>query len=1323
MRELINLVESQQLNEATFDKELDKIVDIALKGSDSGGMIDRDRVLNKGLSKALELDDKEAKGILDKITNFAVTDDFLERQYFGKVAEKIGLKGMYMTNGSYVNAEKKDEFGRYQSSRGGPKGAAEAQNETGLLPGQVAKKFEIDLKFKGSANDPNDPDSNPDKELRLQSNGSRTNFNIDRTQPFVDEVKDGKKIRTYGTPEDLKKRFGDDAKIMGLPKEPAKADQDAAKGAEKGIVINDDNIMKYVDRYEELISKATKNSVQFASQFKSVFGSMANILKEEKLSDKEEQELQQIVDAMKAAIKNKTLNDANIGFAQDIVDNWKYDKEMAIASEKEKVAQAVRQASKDAEANKFSGLPKGYRAERDGDKVLIYKGDDLVARYNIQDGDSTEEIQKQVLKMAQMNAGSDTAVASDQDAAKGAESKATGALAKFAKSGKGGLANDADEVDAIKELQERLKDMGIGMTVDGKYSKGTVDAVKRVQEMLGEKQDGDAGPKTIDAILKMGNIPGVLTFYDDLKRLAELSKKVKKESNDFRYVLTILEGGNLLEALTAAEQKEYDELMKKHQAKFDDPEYQVALPKSVQDLMSQVIKQGSGAASNQGAGKGAEDDFKGLADTNKKPKIIGDWFVEMPKDIQKELGLGSKKDLFINLYTGNVGTIYISRSSEKHVSRTAYAPGDSDHKVVMDFLNANNIETKKGDPRKGPSGEKDATASKTDAGKDTKQKEVYDTQYTGDYKKDIPEFYKGLEAGLDPVDEVDDMLKAIDDKLKASGTAKEMEMATAQLREVINVLNSNSRIPGGKEGLVRNIEGIDQRQIERAIRDIKVYREDELQPMMFAALEKEKDGDEKDGEEKATASDQGAGKGAEATKGFDANSIAMNLKKAADAGITSGKLFGTDKELLSSSLDRIKTPEQLAQVDKVFQGLHGMSVEEMIKDELGDNLISRKDRKEMLKKLEAIKGTKPADQKADATTADSTTASKPVGDGRKAIAIGKGDWDRISKEAGFKDVDSFVAYQRKAGIMNDKGQKLQANDVFNFPMQYAQEKILWATNPVSSGVTSNSTITKTDKEVPSATAQTNAKTDTTQQTDKAASNQAAGQSADTKPSVEPRPVGSGRNVRGSQLRWDRQYKNTHNPDGTPKNENKEYDMTKKVNEAASMNISMSGDNAGEVSELVSILRNAGMQDAKPVTPDMMPPMAKTISMVDEPPMMDKPEGPSPCGMGEDEVEEAEWDNSPDEEYKDDDYMNNDIAGGLNRPKDKGALRAKDPAIHNEEVAKYKAQLAKDLEEAYGKFTYKKTANGYEFGGKTYKSEQEARKAEQQAKLKNMGNKG
>ena len=34
--------------------------------------------------------------------------------------------------------------------------------------------------------------------------------------------------------------------------------------------------------------------------------------------------------------------------------------------------------------------------------------------------------------------------------------------------------------------------------------------------------------------------------------------------------------------------------------------------------------------------------------------------------------------------------------------------------------------------------------------------------------------------------------------------------------------------------------------------------------------------------------------------------------------------------------------------------------------------------------------------------------------------------------------------------------------------------------------------------------------------------------------VEPRPTGSGRNGRAAQLRWDRQYAETHNADGTPK---------------------------------------------------------------------------------------------------------------------------------------------------------------------------------------------
>ena len=1284
MRELINLVEKQQLNEATYDQELDKIVAKVLRGSagfSKGKMIDRDLVLNKGFDMALALDNTKDEeplslgNILGKIKDFVVTDDFLEKQYFGKIAKRLRLKGMFMHDGKFITTDV-DEHDRYQIGDGKQEDA-ERQNNMGILPGRVAKKFDIDLKFKGSADDAFDPDSKPDKELRLQSNGSRINVNIDRTKPYVDEVKDGKKIRTYGTPEDLKKRFGDDAKIMGLPPkepvEPAKADRATAMSTDKGIVINDDNIMKYVDRYEELISKATKNSVQFASQFKSVFGSMANILKEEKLSDKEEQELQQIVDAMKAAIKNKTLNDANIGFAQDIVDNWKYDKEMAIASEKEKVAQAVRQASKDAEANKFSGLPKGYRAERDGDKVLIYKDDDLVAQYNIQDGDSNEEIKKQVLKMAQMNAGSDTAVASDQGAAKGAES--TGALAKFAKSGKGGLANDPDEVDAIKELQERLKDMGIGMTVDGKYSKGTVDAVKRVQEMLGEKQDGDAGPKTIGAILKMGNIPGVITFYDDLKRLAELSKKIKKESNDFRYVLTILEGGNLLEALSAAEQKEYDDLMKKHQAKFDDPEYQVALPKSVQDLMSQVIKQGGGAAANQDAGKDAE---RGLADTNKKPEIIGGWFVPFPKSLQKDI-IGGTRDYFINLYTTKRGEIYISRSSEKQKTKRLYVKTDSQNKKIRDYLDSVGIEMKIGDPRLGPKGDASATASNQEAGQDAEDKKpTYDTQYSGDVKKDVNEYFKGIALGLDPDDEMDDFLDATEKTVDSNaGNSEKIYDVDLALKNMLQILNSNTRIPASADPetrMVRNLD-IESRKVQMAIQALRDFRDNDVVTAMKA--------EPKDDEETSTASDSEAGKDAETTGTFDVSKVAQKLYQATKFGFTTG---ATNEEAIHDALSSITTPTQFEQVDKLFKRYYKKGdIEFMIKDEMSGN-----DLKKAQDIIAKIKSSEEKEAEPKTTKTEPTqTSAKDLGDGKILFPMPTdGDWKKVTAALGFKSVTDMVVVQKATGVTDEDGKKLDIQDVLQYPMTYAGKPIVWTKNPATSGVTSNSNSVKSDDEVPSATAQTNAKTDTTQQTDKAASNQAAGQSTETKPSVEPRPevTASGGHTKKNQTRrqqaWDKKHGATHNPDGSPKNENKEYDMNKKVNEAASMNISMSGDNAGEVSELVSILRNAGMQDAKPVTPDMMPPMAKTISMVDEPPMMDKPEGPSPCGMGEDEVEEAEWDNSPDEEYKDNDYMNNDIAGGLNRPKDKGALRAKDPAIHNEDVDKYKSELRKDLENLY-----------------------------------------
>ena len=121
---------------------------------------------------------------------------------------------------------------------------------------------------------------------------------------------------------------------------------------------------------------------------------------------------------------------------------------------------------------------------------------------------------------------------------------------------------------------------------------------------------------------------------------------------------------------------------------------------------------------------------------------------------------------------------------------------------------------------------------------------------------------------------------------------------------------------------------------------------------------------------------------------------------------------------------------------------------------------------------------------------------------------------------------------------------------------------------------------------------------------------------------------------------------------------KEYNMKKAIKEA-SMNISINGDSAAEVAELASILKNAGM-DTHSHSDDMLPKAKEMPTMAMEPDghddmvskmrMMDEPApDASPCGMGEDDVEE-DWDNSPDEAYADTQTMTHDLSGGLNRQK-------------------------------------------------------------------------
>lgn len=118
----------------------------------------------------------------------------------------------------------------------------------------------------------------------------------------------------------------------------------------------------------------------------------------------------------------------------------------------------------------------------------------------------------------------------------------------------------------------------------------------------------------------------------------------------------------------------------------------------------------------------------------------------------------------------------------------------------------------------------------------------------------------------------------------------------------------------------------------------------------------------------------------------------------------------------------------------------------------------------------------------------------------------------------------------------------------------------------------------------------------------------------------------------------------------------------------SINISMSGQNASEVEQLMQLFKNAGMEAPK----------------MDMPAKIGGP-GNAPCPvcgkvhvgagqgcMGEEEVEEAEWDNAPDEEYKDDDYMVRDMGDDLHRKKDRRAIRTAHPSLEEIEESLWAA---------------------------------------------------
>ena len=137
----------------------------------------------------------------------------------------------------------------------------------------------------------------------------------------------------------------------------------------------------------------------------------------------------------------------------------------------------------------------------------------------------------------------------------------------------------------------------------------------------------------------------------------------------------------------------------------------------------------------------------------------------------------------------------------------------------------------------------------------------------------------------------------------------------------------------------------------------------------------------------------------------------------------------------------------------------------------------------------------------------------------------------------------------------------------------------------------------------------------------------------------------------------------------------------------SVNVSMNASGKEHVADLLDMMKNAGLGGAQEVSkmPSMdmdASPMRMDIEkfrdIVDGPKDEavaddgDEDEMPDMDDSDEDEKASEEWDNSPDEEYRDTKYMTKDISGGLNGEKPRKALRVKDPALESIKESLWKA---------------------------------------------------
>ena len=128
-----------------------------------------------------------------------------------------------------------------------------------------------------------------------------------------------------------------------------------------------------------------------------------------------------------------------------------------------------------------------------------------------------------------------------------------------------------------------------------------------------------------------------------------------------------------------------------------------------------------------------------------------------------------------------------------------------------------------------------------------------------------------------------------------------------------------------------------------------------------------------------------------------------------------------------------------------------------------------------------------------------------------------------------------------------------------------------------------------------------------------------------------------------------------------------------------MSVNLNASGTDHVQDLINMMKNAGLGDAKPAADAMMPmrqDMERLAAMMDEPGDEDPNEELEPV---EDEIDTEEgYDNEPDPDYKDHEYMTKDLSGGINREKKAyAAAQRGDNAMAVEEI---KAQLMAALAE-------------------------------------------